>query len=446
MTLTPERIDLDPSAFEQAENALDALIGIVEKNGIVTGPVGRDEIEGYRYYIDPADSELVNESITSIIGDTTDKKYLGRWIAAVTAEAAIKNINHLISMMGIQPIFDESGKFIGMTEPTAEARDSAIKWLKVESERLRELASAIGTYQHDVLEGLILDSPGLDIPEELRGVEIDGVSVDHDGWSDGLLNFFTDFDVTPLMAEATVCNTLHQLAGTLDLMAIIKSIRRVLKGKFGVDVEKPVGIGDLKTGKHLYEKAIREQLNAYMRCDEVWLDRLGNKCEMPEVDFLFVLHLRPEFYRGYKFKLVPKDETAWLRFLNRREVLRGGTNDTKFTGTIVYPPLPDGSQPAPLIEDVPAFSRCAKSLKAAGFVWTSDLEIESEAELLALKGVGPAALIAIREQLTTHGLQGPTESTDEELLLIKGVTKKTIAEIRGTALEPKAVDQEKAVA
>ncbi len=383
-------ITLDPTAFEE-EAVIDAVEKII-RYGIISGPIGRLDDDNHRWYIDPANSELIYESITTIIGDTTNKPALVKWASNVAAECAVQNIDEVIRLMA------------------EEGTEAAVKFLKLESTRLRELASGMGTYQHDVLESLILDSPIPDVPEELRGIEIDGEKVDLDVISDGLLNFFTDFGPEHLMAEATVVNTLHMLGGTLDYMGAFPKLRETIKALFGIDKIKPVGIGDLKTGKNLYEKAIREQLNAYFRCDEVWLDHLGNKMEMPEVDFLFVLHLRKSYERGYKFRLVPICEKAWLRFLNRREVIRDGSGDTKFVGTVLYPPLPDGSQPPPMIEDVATLSRCAKKLIAAGLTMMVDLSTMTRNDLSSVNGVGPKALEAIEEVLIAHGLSFASET------------------------------------
>lgn len=431
---------------------------------IITGPVGQHDDEYGRTYEKPGDSDFVCQGITGVISDTTNKARLPVWSSNVTAEAAIQNINRLIGMMGATPLFDDDGNFIGVTQGTDEGRADALKWLKGEAKRRRELASEIGRHQHDILEALILDIEIPPVPAHLIGVEIDGDKVDHDEISDGFLNFIADWEPEFVAAEATVCNTLHMTAGTLDLMAFMPKMASVLKthpifmdrdpktGELfnifeGRDFDKtpPLAIGDAKTGKNLYEKAIREQLNEYGRCDEVWLYDLGNTMEMPEVDFLFVLHIRKDFHRGYKLRLVPWDDAAHERFMHRRAVVEGGHNDTKFVGVVVYPPLPDGSQPAPLIEDVPALGRSTKRLKTEGFIWLNDLSGCTQAELLSLKGIGPAALKAIDEQLIAYDLGGVVESSDEELLALKGVTKKVLDEIRGVTPEP-ADDQEKAVA
>jgi hypothetical protein len=124
---------------------------------------------------------------------------------------------------------------------------------------------------------------------------------------------------------------------------------------------------------------------------------------MPEVDFLFVLHLRKDYSRGYKFRIVPINDTAYKRFLYRREVIRDGSNDTKFVGTVIYPPLPDGSQPLPMIEDVPALNRCAKALIRSGLLYLKDITRFTGPDLLEIKGVGPAAIKALEEVLSSYG-------------------------------------------
>lgn len=415
---------LDPST-------LDWPVDEDGQRKIITGPVGQHDDEYGRTYEKPGDPDTVYAGVTGVIGDTTDKKHIPKWAAAVTAEAAIANVGKVIEIMGATPLFDDDGNFTGFSEGTEDGREAALKFLKGESARLRELASEIGRHQHDILEALILDSEIPAVPDHLINVEVDGERVDHDEISDGFLAFIEDFEPEFLMAEATVVNTLHETAGTLDAMAIVRKLAKLLEALTGTYKAEPIVVIDAKTGKHLYEKAIREQLNEYGLSDEVWVDKLGKTMPMPEVDGLFVLHIRKDFYRGYKLKFVEWDSKAHERFMYRREVIRGGHNDTKFSGQVVYPPLPDGSQPAPLVEDVPAFGRCRKALIKAGFLWMSDFEAQTQVDLLTIKGVGPAALRAIEEQVIAKNLPEIVRASDEELLSLKKITKKDLAEIRG---------------
>ncbi len=358
---------------------IDSVIGLkteVEAPGkIVNGVIGRIDREDNRYYVDPT-SERMFDSVTAVLSATNSKSWLTNWAAKLAAEFAVDQHEHI-------------GQTINLV-----SRDAAVDMVKGESRRRRELKAEIGTHQHDILEALILDAPIPMVPDHLDGIEIDGEAVDQDAISDGLLNFITDFEPQWEMAEATVANTIHGYAGTLDVAAWLPKVRRAGRPAKGVRV-----VLDLKTGQNLDETA-RPQIVAYKNATEVWLDELGNKASMPQVDLCGIVHLRQEYARGYKLFLVdPDDEDFYMaRFLHCHASYRDQDQSKKLRLVPFYPPLADGSQPLPLIEDVEGdnFGKFRKKLVAAGLERISDLAELTAAEVQDINGIGPAAITACR--------------------------------------------------
>lgn len=326
--------------------------------------VGRMEDYDSRWYVRPASLPDIDrfESVTAIIGAANDSSfYLTPWSAKLAAIYAVGKHDSLTTLIG------DFGA------------DAAVKLIAGEAKRLREQAAAIGSYQHDVIESLILDRALPMVPEELVDAEVDGERVDLDAITDGFLQFVADYDPDFHLAEATVADPVRRIAGTLDFVADLPAFR---KGERLV-------MADVKTGKNL-KSTMRAQLAAYRFCTEVWLDDFGNVAPMVPVDRAVVLHLRREYDRGYKLLEVEagERELEWFDAMARQFHL-GKDLGGKLDQRALYPPLPDGSQPPPLLEDVSL--RCRKALIAAGFRSLDELLVPP-ARLLAVKGVGPKAM------------------------------------------------------
>jgi hypothetical protein len=165
------------------------------------------------------------------------------------------------------------------------------------------------------------------------------------------------------------------------------------------------GLVDCKTGANLYG-SMRRQLAAYRNADEVWLDNLGNKAAMPEVDFCAVLHLRREYDRGYKLLAVPAEDDDFFAFLTAQEAFHVLQADGKLGGRALYKPLDDGTQPPPLLEDidVEGFNRCKGKLIKAGLKSLDALAALTEKEARSIKGVGDAAIASCIGVLAANGL------------------------------------------
>jgi hypothetical protein len=320
--------------------------------------------ESRHWYVRPALSgDDRYESVTAVISAANDSSmFLTPWAAKIAAHWCLAHHDFVGDMLAE----------IGFDATLAAAAKAA--------ERRRELAADIGVYQHDVIEALILDKALPVIPEHLVDVEIDGERVDLDAISDGFLNFVADYDPRFLLAEATVVDLERRTAGTLDFVAELPTFP---------DGQR-VKCVDTKSGRVL-RPTMRAQLAAYRASDEVWLDDLGTTAPMPYTDGAAVLHLRREYSRGYKLIEVAANqrELDWFDVMARQYHM-GREFGSKLGGRVLYPPLPDGTQPAPLLEDTAL--RCRAVLMGSGYRSLADLDGVPAATLRAIKGVGPKAM------------------------------------------------------
>lgn len=374
--------------------------------------VGRFDHGSGRWYTDPLDTSQSFLSVTTILGETTGRSFLQDWAAKLAAEFAVDELD-----------------LIASTRASTAGRTGAVDLVKGAAKRSRERKADVGSYVHDVCEALIIDTPIPPIPDHLAGqtVEYDGEMVEiTQEWADsiieGFLNFVEDFDPVFEMAEATVVNrypdrpgyaaTLDGIydcddatfgdrtpgyAGTLDFIAVLRSLL--------TDGRPTRVLGDAKTGAHL-DKTIHEQLAAYWHAEEVWLDDLGSKHRMPRVDRAVVLHLRASYSRGYKLVEATADAAAYERFLARARIVEELRAADRVTGRPLYPSLPDGSQPAPLVEDVdvPGFNPYRSKLIAAGIVRLDQLAALARADVTGIKGLGAKAPAHCETALARYGL------------------------------------------
>lgn len=319
--------------------------------------VGRFDDGDYRWYEHPATGERY-ESVTAIISAANSKPWLSPWAAKLAAIFAV-----------------EQHDFIG-TSITSAGREPTVALIAAAAKKKRELAADIGSYQHAVIEALILRGELPSIPDHLVDAEVDGERVDLDEITMGFLNFVQDHDPKFHLAEATVSNELHRYAGTLDIVLELRGLG--------------VGLVDVKSGKVL-DNLMGAQLAAYRRADSVWLDKFGNTAPMVPVDFAAVLHLRRDYARGYKLLEVPAggDQFDWFAQM-ARQYHTGQRLGSKLARKALYPALDDGTQPLPLIEDTDL--RCRGALIAAGILTVDQLIDTAPANMAAIKGVGPKAL------------------------------------------------------
>lgn len=318
----------------------------------------RRETDGSRWYCDP-DTDQLLASVTTVLSATSSKPWLTPWAAKLAATFAVEQ-HDLVSQT------------LAAAGPAA-----AIDLIKGAAARKRDEASSRGTWLHDVVEALVLDAPLPDFPDDVVP------------FADAFVDWCCDWEPEFIAAECTVADPLLGWAGTLDL--ILRFPRWPFLGTWLIDA---------KSGANL-DHNMPVQLATYKRATEVWLP-LGRKAPMPQVDRCAVLHVRPE---GAKFIDVTEFVTddAYNRFLRMRAELDAREALPKHIGRVLYPPLPDGSQPPPLLEDLPG-APCVAILREAGVVRLADLTSWTRDGLLNLKGIGAKKADAIEEFLTEHGL------------------------------------------
>lgn len=352
-----------------------------------TGP-RRGSEDDHRYYSHPTSGDPYL-SVTYVIGACQSKPWLGAWAAKTAAAYAVDFRANWLKT------FRDNGRELAMKEITRTAAAN------------RDVKANIGTYEHDVFEALLLDQPIPGIPDHLEGqiVEFDGelVVIDQewlDGIADGLLNFIEDFGFKAIAAECTVASDEHEAAGTIDAIGRLTVLDQT-------------ALIDVKTGAHL-DAGVLAQLGAYWQFPHLWL-RSGQIVRRPRADIAAILHLRPSYSRGYKLLIVTPQELSvgwtWWQAM-RRQLAVSKDVPGKF-GTVLYPPLPDGSQPPPMVEDLRSYAGCSRvvsPLLAAGIVHLSDLAALDRDDVEQIKGVGPKTLTALTEVMAAHGLTFRTKA------------------------------------
>lgn len=330
-----------------------------------------DGSEGSRWYVDPETGDLL-ASVTTAISSNSSKPWLTTWAAKLAAETAIEE-HDLIAQMLATRIEDVELTEAQFREKVYERRQGAIDYLKGAAKRKRDAASERGTWVHDVVEALILDTAIPDVPEDVKP------------YLDSFINWWCDFDPRPFMSEATVADPRAGWAGTLDLAAFFRSLR-------------VSGVVDVKTGANL-DIDMRVQMSAYRRAKEVWLP-LGVKAPMPRTDRAYVLWLGTDWYK--MIDVTDESGECYEQFLSLLERTRWRDRQGKRIGRAIYPPLADGSQPPPLLEDIDGIPAVTKFV-TAGVVRLDDLLGKSARELFTIPGVGPGAIRALPEVCATWG-------------------------------------------
>lgn len=365
----------------------------------MSNPVAADTHEdGSRDYPYPPTGELF-PSVTTILSATEGKPWLPGWAAGLAAEYAIDNLAELAALV------KEKG------------RDEAVALAKKEAERIRNCKRDTGGYVHDVVEALVLwqaspEGSGGELalpllPEHLEGEYYDGIPVEDvaDVMLDGFLNFVADYKPVFEASEMTVYNPMLRVAGTLDMIAFLPGLAVGRSGRFipGDGVRPCI---DVKTGKYL-DASMPEQVGAYRRMTVARMP-LGDLIAMPATECGAVLHLRPEYERGYRLMLISgeDDAKAWNRFRRAVELHHGRKAAKKKPGKVCYPLRDDGTIPQPRIADLDGegYGRILSPLAKAGIGDLEQLAAMTAGQCLAIKGVGGKSLDAIRLMLADHGL------------------------------------------
>ena len=381
----------------------------------ITAALAATRPDDSRYYPYPPTGEQL-DSVTTVIAGTNSKPWIKKWYGSSATAWCVDNMTLLARTLKDERI------------PKDERRKAAIDLGKDEAERLRSIKADAGTYVHDVQEALILwaASPvgaGADIAMPvLPGHLVDAWYDDEplvdvvDFMVDGFIAFVAAFSPRFEATEMAVYNQPLGIAGTLDMIIALDGYGiSYSTGPDGADeiVACPGNTltvcVDTKTGRNP-EGTWKEQLAAYRRMRECLLP-MGDVHPMPRTDCGAVLHLRPTYPDGYLLMLVSasEDEAAWGRFGKAVSVYRDRQTVKGKPGTSIRPLRADGTIPGPRICDLAsegygrALSPLTKALGAATEL--EDLARFTEADLLAIKGVGPVLIGTIREMLAAHGLR-----------------------------------------
>jgi hypothetical protein len=368
-----------------------------------------------RYYIYPGTGELLDR-VSTIIGGTDYKPWIPRWYGTSSTTWCVDNIEAIARAKALQ------------------GRKAAIDLGKDAAERLRDIKSEAGVYVHDVQQALILwaasrDGEGRNIdipllPDHLAGVRYDlgdggepPLLADVvDFMIDGFINFVTQFNPRFLATEMPVYNQPLGYAGTLD--DIIELDGYALSygtGPKGADeiVACPGGTltacGDTKTGKKV-DGTAKEQLAAYRRAPKCDPGKMGDLRPMPPTQCGVILHLRPDYPDGFCLMLVSSrdDEAAWERFCKAASIYRERQQVKDRPGPAIRPLRADGTMPGVRLCDLngEGYWRGVAPLRKALGPKTelADVARFDANEILAVKGIGPKLIDAIREMLRDHKL------------------------------------------
>jgi hypothetical protein len=371
-----------------------------------TATTREDDSRFYPY--PPTDEQL--DSVTTIISGTDSKPWIKKWYGSSATAWCVDNMTLLAQTL------------------KGEGRAAAIDLGKDEAERLRSIKRDAGTYVHDVQEALILwaASPGRTgadiaipvLPEHLEDAWYDDEPLTDvvDFMIDGFITFVSQFNPRFAATEMTIYNQPLGYGGTLDMIIILTGYAISYgTGPRGGDriVASPGSIlticVDTKTGRSP-EGTWKEQLAAYRRATECKPTRIDGLHPMPVTDCGAVLHLRPEYPDGWLLTLVSaaEDEAAWGRFLDAAGIYRDRQKVKGKPGTSIRPLRADGTMPGPRLCDLASegYGRALAPLRAALGAGTEleDIARFTEAELRAVKGVGPKLIETIGVMLADHGL------------------------------------------
>lgn len=265
-------------------------------------------------------------SVTTIIKGGLPTPALMAWGMRAVAEYAAANhrvIAGMLSAVRLQK--DDSGRYQGViSDPDAVA--AVVDMLKGSPYRERERKADLGTAIHEQAEAHVLERP---MPEPLAAItgQVTAFRRFLDDWRPDYARLDSGF----WLAEASVYSRAERYAGTLDAIADLPGLGRVLI--------------DYKSGKDVYPETAL-QMAAYRHAEFIGLPD-GTEWPMPQVDGCVVLHL-PEHAPGWEptasdpgYSLIPviADEQVFTAFKYVREVFRWQEETSK--GVIGAPlPLP----------------------------------------------------------------------------------------------------------
>jgi hypothetical protein len=231
----------------------------------VTSPaLAREMPDGSRAYTHPLTGEEV-PSVTTVIAMMNKPKLVG-WSARMAAEYAVSH-------------WEELGRL-----PVME-RVSRIRYAH---ERVRDEKADLGDAVHNLIDAWQKGKPSPDPPGSINA------------YVSQFIAFMTEKRPRFLMNEFTVWSDVHGYAGTGDWIA---------------EIAGRIVLGDTKSGRRVYEEA-GLQVSALAGADHI-LTPEGAEIEMPAIDALAVLHIRP---RSWKLIPVSRQEENFRAFLACRQI------------------------------------------------------------------------------------------------------------------------------
>lgn len=246
---------------------------------------------GHHYTIDGKRAIGVTTALNGIPKDAL--KY---WAAREVAEHAVDNLDLIRQLTA-------SG-----------GRGPAVSYLKEVPFQKRDEAAVRGTDVHLLAE------------QYMRGDEVD-VPRRLEPYVMGFARYIEDHNPTSVHSELLVASRAHLYAGTLDSIEDIPEYGRCLV--------------DYKTSGGVYGEYVLQC--AGYRYAEVMVDADGNEHPMPQVDRVFILHIKPGDY-----ELIPAqaDEAAFDRFLKAMDNYRWNVQSSKLDKLLGEPVRPTRKAPA----------------------------------------------------------------------------------------------------
>lgn len=249
------------------------------------------------WYVD-TDTETKVPGVTGFLDKGIPKPALINWAANSTAEYAVDNWGQL----------------------TALGPAARLKELQGARYAAKDAAANKGTKVHDLAERLV-HGDSVSVPDELTG------------HVQSYVQFLDDFDVQPILVERTVHSRKHNYCGTFDLLADLLDPD---DPEPNPDLRRRVTwLLDLKTNRSGIFGETALQLAGYRYAD-VWIDEAeGVEHDMPEVDRVGAVHVRPDGYDLIPLEVGP---TQHRQFLYVMQVAEFTANSRDLVGEPIVSP------------------------------------------------------------------------------------------------------------
>lgn len=256
-------------------------------------PLRRIETAKGHHYKDGNGTRI--PGVTTILGDGVPKPALINWAANATAEWAVDHFDELVEMSPAQRLKTLQGARYTTTDK----------------------AKKRGTEVHGYGERLVKGEQVTGIPDELRG------------HVEGYARFLDQFEVDPILVEASVVSYRYGYAGTLDLVAEIT----------GRDGQRRRLLLDAKTNEKGIFGETALQLAGYRYAD-AYLDPDGVEQSMIEVDGCGAILIRSDGSQLIPCQSGPNEFKAFRIAQAMREIVN---NSRDLVGAAVEPRNPNPS-------------------------------------------------------------------------------------------------------